>query len=124
MAKQVFRLDLNPFRVNNISRKMAIAALKDKEYYDGLLKDITASRNYFIEEMNKISGVTAFESDANFVFIHFKEIDTQSLKDYLQENGYLVRLWTEGSNLAMRVTLDRIEVMEKVVSLIKEFIKK
>ena len=74
--------------------------------------------------MNKISGVTAFESDANFVFIHFKEIDTQSLKDYLQENGYLVRLWTEGSNLAMRVTLDRIEVMEKVVSLIKEFIKK
>ncbi len=125
MAKQVFRLDVNPFRVNNISRKMAIAALRDDQYYKGLLKDITESRNFFINEMNSIPGVKAFDSAANFVFIHFSEnTDVQALKDYLAQNGYLVRLWTEGSRLAMRVTLDRKETMEKVVALMKEFLAK
>ena len=125
MAKQVFRLDVNPFRVNNISRKMAVAALRDEKYYKGLLKDITESRNFFITEMNSISGVKAFDSAANFVFIHFSEnTDVQALKDYLAQNGYLVRLWTEGSRLAMRVTLDRKETMEKVVALMKEFLEK
>lgn len=125
MAKQVFRLDVNPFRVNNISRKMAIAALRDDKYYKGLLKDITESRNFFINEMNSISGVKAFDSAANFVFIHFSEnTDVQALKDNLAQNGYLVRLWTEGSRLAMRVTLDRKETMEKVVALMKEFLAK
>ena len=125
MAKQVFRLDVNPFRVNNISRKMAVAALRDEKYYKGLLKDITESRNFFINEMNSISGVKAFDSAANFVFIHFSEnTDVQALKDYLAQNGYLVRLWTEGSRLAMRVTLDRKETMEKVVALMKEFLEK
>lgn len=125
MAKQVFRLDVNPFRVNNISRKMAIAALRDDKYYKGLLKDITESRNFFINELNSIPGVKAFDSAANFVFIHFSEnTDVQALKDYLAQNGYLVRLWTEGSRLAMRVTLDRKETMEKVVALMKEFLEK
>ena len=125
MAKQVFRLDVNPFRVNNISRKMAVAALRDEKYYKGLLKDITESRNFFITEMNSIPGVKAFDSAANFVFIHFSEnTDVQALKDYLAQNGYLVRLWTEGSRLAMRVTLDRKETMEKVVALMKEFLEK
>lgn len=125
MAKQVFRLDVNPFRVNNISRKMAVAALRDEKYYKGLLKDITESRNFFINEMNSIPGIKAFDSAANFVFIHFSEnTDVQALKDYLAQNGYLVRLWTEGSRLAMRVTLDRKETMEKVVALMKEFLEK
>lgn len=125
MAKQVFRLDVNPFRVNNISRKMAVAALRDEKYYKELLKDITESRNFFINEMNNIPGVKAFDSAANFVFIHFSEnTDVQALKDYLAQNGYLVRLWTEGSRLAMRVTLDRKETMEKVVALMKEFLEK
>lgn len=125
MAKQVFRLDVNPFRVNNISRKMAVAALRDEKYYKGLLKDITESRNFFINEMNSIPDVKAFDSAANFVFIHFSEnTDVQALKDYLAQNGYLVRLWTEGSRLAMRVTLDRKETMEKVVALMKEFLEK
>lgn len=125
MAKQVFRLDVNPFRVNNISRKMAVAALRDEKYYKGLLKDITESRNFFITEMNSIPGVKAFDSAANFVFIHFSEnTDVQALKDYLAQNGYLVRLWTEGSRHAMRVTLDRKETMEKVAALMKEFLEK
>ena len=48
MAKQVFKLDLNPFRVSNLGRKAAIAALKDKPYYAKLSKTISSVRQNFI----------------------------------------------------------------------------
>lgn len=124
IAKQVFRLDLNPFRVNNIGRKAAIAALKDDDYYENLAKEISTIRKDFIQNINKISGIKAFDSYANFIFIHFDKIDVQKLKDYLAKNGILVRLWTEGSNLSMRITIAPKETMNKVLELIKDFCNK
>ncbi len=124
MAKQVFKLDLNPFRVSNIGRKVAIVALNDKTYYRSLSKTVAEVRSWFIQEINKIKGIKAFESAANFIFIHFDGIDVQSLKDYLAENGYLVRLWTESGNLSMRITVAPKPDMEKVLGLIKQFVEK
>lgn len=123
MAKQVFKLDLNPFRVSNIGRKVAIAALKDRKYYNDLTKSIITLKNDFINKINKLKGVKAFDSAANFIFVHFDGIDVQSLKDYLAENGYLVRLWTEAGRLSMRITVAPKQDMDKVLSLIKEFIE-
>ena len=132
MAKQVFKLDLNPFRVSNIGRKVCIAALRDKTYYSALTKTIIKFKDDFIAEINKIKGIKAYKSAANFIFIRFnegltdkdKEIDVQSLKDYLSENGYLTRLWTEGSHLSMRITVAPKPDMDKVLNLIKEFVNK
>ena len=123
IAKQVFRLDVNPFRVSNISRKMAVAALRDKGYYDELYQKITESRAFFVQAMNEIEGVKAFESASNFVFVHFDDVDVQALKDFLARNGFLVRLWTEGKELAMRVTLDTKETMSKVAHLVRDFMQ-
>ena len=124
MARQVFKLDLNPFRVSNIGRKVAIAALEDKKYYNELTKTIIQLKADFISEINKIKGVKAFDSAANFIFIHFDGIDVQALKDYLADNGYLVRLWTEAGRLSMRITVAPKADMDKVLGLIKEFIEK
>ena len=132
MAKQVFKLDLNPFRVSNIGRKVCIAALQDKAYYSNLTKTIIKLKDDFISEINKIKGIKAYKSAANFIFIRFnenlgendKEIDVQALKDYLAENGYLTRLWTEGSHLSMRITVAPQSDMDKVLGLIKEFVSK
>ena len=125
MAKQVFKLDLNPFRVSNLGRKAAVAALQDKAYYDNLTKTTAQIRDNFIAQMNTLANVKAFKSAANFVFIHFdNSIDTQKLKDYLAQNGILVRLWTENGQLAMRVTVAPKEWMDKAFNLIKEFLGK
>lgn len=121
MAKQVFKLDLNPFRVSNLGRKAAIAALKDKPYYAKLSKTISSVRQNFIDEINKVNGIKAFKSAANFIFIHFDGIDVQKLKDYLAENGILVRLWTEGGQLSMRITVAPKEEMDKTLGLIVAF---
>ena len=125
MAKQVFKLDLNPFRVSNLGRKAAVAALQDKVYYTNLTKTISEVRDNFISQMNTLEHVKAFKSAANFVFIHFdNSIDTQKLKDHLAQNGILVRLWTENGQLAMRVTVAQKEWMDKAFDLIKEFLGK
>ena len=124
MAKQVFKLDLNPFRVSNIGRKVCIAALQDKKYYDNLTKTIIQVKKDFIAEINKIEGVKAFNSAANFIMIRFDGIDVQALKDYIQSKGILVRLWTEGSRLSMRITVGPQKDMDKVLGLIKEFVAK
>ncbi|MBQ2207092.1 MAG: histidinol-phosphate aminotransferase, partial [Treponema sp.] len=114
-----------PFRVSNLGRKAAVAALQDKAYYDNLTKTTAQIRDNFIAQMNTLANVKAFKSAANFVFIHFdNSIDTQKLKDYLALNGILVRLWTENGQLAMRVTVAPKEWMDKAFNLIKEFLGK
>ena len=118
--------------MSNIGRKVCIAALQDKAYYSNLTKTIIKLKDDFISEINKIKGIKAYKSAANFIFIRFnenmkdddKEIDVQALKDYLAENGYLTRLWTEGSHLSMRITVAPQPDMDKVLGLIKEFVEK
>ena len=124
MAKQVFKLDLNPFRVSNIGRKVCIAALQDKKYYSNLTKTIIQVKKNFINEMNKIKGVKAYNSAANFIMIRFDNIDVQGLKDYIQSKGILVRLWTEGSRLSMRITVGPQEMMDNLLAIIRDFISK
>ena len=97
-----------------------------------MTKTIIKLKDDFIAEINKIKGIKAYKSAANFIFIRFnehntdkdKEIDVQSLKDFLSENGYLTRLWTEGSHLSMRITVAPKPDMDKVLNLIKEFVNK
>lgn len=125
MAKQVFSLDLNPFRVCNISRKLCVKALEDGTYYKNLTKRIGAIRKDFIDKLNSIPGIKAYNSSANFVYIRFdnKLINVTSLKGYLNENKILVRMWTEKDRLSMRITLAPEETMERIISLITQFCK-
>ncbi len=120
MAKQVFKLDLNPFRINNLSRKMAVAALRDTKYYDDLKDKLSKSRDWFTGEVGKIEGVTSFHSCANFVFMHFVGYDVQKIKEYMGKSGILVRMWSENGHLSMRITVAEKPEMEKALKLLKE----
>lgn len=124
MAKQVFKLDTNPFRICNISRKLCLAALEDDDYYKKLAGDLISVRDDFCSKLNAVKGVKAFRTYANFVYIRFAGIDVQGLKDLLEREGYLVRLWTETARLSMRITLAPKEIMDKVAAIIKDFCNK
>uniref|UniRef100_UPI00280B35FE hypothetical protein n=1 Tax=uncultured Treponema sp. TaxID=162155 RepID=UPI00280B35FE len=90
-----------------------------------LTKEIISLKDSFISKINKIKGIKAFDSAANFIFIHFDDsIDVQALKDSLAENGYLVRLWTEGGHLSMRITVAPKADMDRVLELIRNFCEK
>jgi histidinol-phosphate/aromatic aminotransferase/cobyric acid decarboxylase-like protein len=119
-AKVMFGLDLPLFRSSIISRNMAIAALRDTAYYQKLKEEIVTTRAWFTNELNKIPGVKAFKSHANFIFIDFDGYDAQKIKDFMQAKGILVRLFAYNKRTAMRITMAPRDIMDTALSLFIE----
>ena len=103
---------------------MAIAALSDRPYYDNLKKEIIEVREWFFEKIKGISGVKPYKSYSNFIFLHLDGYDVQKMKDWMEKNGILVRLFVDNSRLAMRITIGPREIMERALSLFGEACKK
>jgi histidinol-phosphate aminotransferase len=123
-AKNILGLDLPLFRASVVSRNMAIAALQDKDYYENLKKEVIKIREWFIQELNKISGVKPYKSYSNFIFIHLDGYDVQKIKNWMEENGIIVRLFIDKDKLAIRITVAPHNIMEQTLSLFSEACKK
>ena len=121
--KHIFGLDLPLFRSSIISRNMAIAALKDKTYYDNLKKETIEVREWFFSKLKEIDGVLPYKSYSNFIFLHMDGYDVQKMKDWMDKNGILVRLFVDNSRLAMRITIGPRDIMEKALALFGEACK-
>ena len=121
--RHIFGLDLPLFRVNPVSRKMAVAALSDKAYYENITKKICSIREWFVEALNQIPQITAFRSCANFIAARLDGIRTQELKEYLAKEGILIRLFQDGDAMLARITISDRATMEKALALIKGFVE-
>jgi len=119
-AKSVLGLDLPLFRASVVSRNMAIAALRDTAYYEGVKRELMETREWFIREISRISGVKPYKSWSNFVFIHLDGYDVQKMKDWMEVNGIIVRLFVDKEKLAMRITIAPRDIMERALSLFGE----
>lgn len=113
--RQTIGLDLPLFRSCGISRKIAIAAIEDVEYYKKMKEESLKVRDWFSEELNKIKGVTAFKSVSNFVFIKIDDADANTVRAFMEENGILIRLFTDKDALRLRITIAPKEIMERVL---------
>ena len=121
--KSIFGLDLPLFRVSIISRNMAIAALQDKTYYDKMKKEIVDVREWFFNKLKSMPGVRPYKSYSNFIFLHLDDYDVQKMKDWMETNGIIIRLFMENSRLAMRITVGPRDIMEKALALFGEACK-
>lgn len=113
--RRTIGLDLPLFRASGICRRIAKAAIEDKEYYDSLRKKTKEVREWFIDELNKINGVTAYKSGSNFVFVKLLEADADIVRAFMEENGILIRLFTDKDALRLRITIGPKDLMERVV---------
>lgn len=118
--RRTIGLDLPLFRVCGVSRKIAKAALEDKEYYESMRKKTIDTREWFIEEVNKINGVNAFKSGSNFVFIKLKSADADTVRAFMEENNILIRLFTDKNTLRLRITIGPRNIMERVIFQLKK----
>lgn len=112
-------LDLPLFRACGISRRIAIAAVKDREYYQKMKEESNAVRAWFSDELNKIPGVKAYKSESNFVFIKLDNADADKVRAYMEENGLLIRLFTDKDALRLRITIGPKDIMERVLYQLK-----
>lgn len=113
--RRTIGLDLPLFRASGISRKIAIAALEDKAYYDEMKNKTVEVRQWFIDELNKMEGVKAYQSASNYVFVHLQSADPERVRAYMEENNILIRLFVEKDNLRLRITIGPKDIMERVL---------
>ncbi len=117
--RRTIGLDLPLFRECGISRKLAVAALEDREYYDKMKAESIEIREWLIQELAKIPGVKPFQSASNFVFIHLYHADAEKVRAYMEENNILIRLFTDSDTLRLRITIGPKDLMERVVYQLK-----
>lgn len=117
--RRTIGLDLPLFRASGISRKIAVAAVEDKAYYDKMREESNEIRDWFMDELNRIPDVKAFQSDSNFVFIKLLNADADKVRAYMEENGILIRLFTDKDALRLRINVAPKDVMERVLFQLK-----
>ncbi len=76
-----------PFSVNLLAQKAALAALEDKDFLRRSVEVVRRGRRYITEELRKM-GVRAFNSHANFVLFRTERRD---LVEELAKRGIIVR---------------------------------
>lgn len=121
--RRTIGLDLPLFRASGISRKIAIAAIKDTVYYQKVKNETNKVRDWFIQELNKMKDVKAFKSESNYVFIKLLCADADKIKAYMEENGILVRLFRDNDALRIRITIAPKDIMERVLYQLKRALK-
>lgn len=117
--RRTIGLDLPLFRVCGISRRIALAAIEDKLYYDRMKNETIEVRDWFIDELNKIDNVRAYKSDSNFVFIHLESVDADKVRAFMEENNILIRLFMDKNKLKLRITVAPRDIMERVLFQLK-----
>ena len=111
-AMHALWLDLPLYRLPSIARRLAIAALEDTEYYDKIGKEAIEVREWFWGELGKIEGVQPFRSDSNFIYIALRGYDVEGIKEFMQKNGYLIRIFTSHDEQHLRITIAPREIMD------------
>lgn len=122
-VKHIFGLDLPLFRECSISRKMAVAAMEDKGYYEEMNDKLNESKSSFSDELNRISGVRVFQSASNFVAVKIENADLRKVQEVLKKEGILIRLFEDEKELVARIAIADKKTMDKTVGIIKEYIK-
>lgn len=117
--RRTIGLDLPLFRASGISRKIAIAAVNDTDYYQEMKRKTNEIREWFIDELNSLKDVKAFRSESNYVFIKLLHADADKIRAYMEENGILIRLFRDKDALRLRITIGPKDIMERVLYQLK-----
>lgn len=122
-AMHALWLDLPLHKLPHITKRMAIAAMNDKEYYEEITREAIEVREWFWGELRKIQGVKPYKSDANFLYIALDDVDVQSIQTCMEQDGYLIRIFDGHEKQHLRITIAQREVMEDCLNKLKRAIE-
>ncbi|WP_165210572.1 histidinol-phosphate transaminase [Streptococcus tangpeifui] len=113
---------LNPYAVDSIAEKLALAAVDDWDYYSNNCQKIMETRDWFTKELAAI-GFEVLPSSANFVLVK-PTLAAQELFQYLQTKNIYVRYFPKVERIKeyLRISIGRQEEMEKVIMIIQEVV--
>jgi histidinol-phosphate aminotransferase len=121
LAKTLSKKYLMPYAVPNVVLRAGAKILDRQTMISGIVEKIKQERDDTIKSLNKIEGVTAFQSDTNFVLLNTDKPYEKVYKSLL-EKGVIIRKIGEvsGFNNCLRVTVAPRDIMETFLNVLKE----
>lgn len=120
--KRIKKLSNRYLGYNRISEKIAIAAMDSLEYYNEIAEKMTADRELYFTELNKVKSIKAYKSDANFVLVKIPKESMNQLKEFLLEKGLVIKFMNEKIvNSHLRISLGTQEQNRRVIDAITQF---
>jgi histidinol-phosphate aminotransferase len=80
-----------PHNVNLLAQKAATVALEDKAYMEAKVKEIKRLREKLFLDLEQISGIKVYPSQANFLLFTFMNKDAEKVVFSLEKKGIIVR---------------------------------
>lgn len=114
----------NSYPIDRLALVGANAAMKDRTYFEETTKKIIATRSWVTEQLQAL-GFDVLPSATNFVFATHPTFAAETLYETLRERKILIRYFaTEPIDNYVRITIGTDDEVEKLISNIKEIIKK
>lgn len=114
---------VNPYNVDLIAEKLALAAVESWDYYEDTCQKIMVTRDWFAKEL-RFLDFKILESKTNFVLAECPDNGVTLLFDYLQAKNIYVRYFPKVERIKnhLRISIGRQDEMEEVLKAIKEFL--
>jgi len=110
----IIKNSFNSYTIDYIAQNAAIAAVKDRKYFDNNIAKIIKTRSTVSKKLKDL-GHSVLDSDANFLFIKHKSVSGYEVYSRLKQQKILVRHF--GSNAQttpyVRVTIGTDADMDK-----------
>jgi histidinol-phosphate aminotransferase len=105
---------------NQLTEKIALAALSDSGYYERITQYMREDKRAYIEELDKLEGFKAFESDANFMLVRFPVEFKKELQEGLKQRGVIVKFLDDpGVTDCIRITIGTRDQNSQVIEAFK-----
>ncbi|MCL2642007.1 MAG: histidinol-phosphate aminotransferase family protein [Candidatus Bathyarchaeota archaeon] len=113
-----------PWSINGLAGSVTLAAFSDHEFIENTKRTIAQERVKFAKQLNEISGLQVFPSDANFLLVKItsRNITSTKIKEELAKMGMLIRdccTFVGLDNTYFRVTVRSDKDNQKLVDAVK-----
>ena len=113
----------NPYSVDMLAEKLAVAAVEDSAYYKEITQKICTTRDWFSKNITNF-GFSTLVSKTNFVLLTHPNLNMNELYHYLETKDVFVRYFPkiERLNHYLRVSIGTQVEMEKVSQLLQDYV--
>ncbi len=112
-----------PYNINMAANAAALASLEDLDERMDKVRLLIAERERVFAELQTISGLSPFPSEANFILMHVRDGRAKELKLALEQQGVLIRYYSKpGLNDCIRISIGTPAQNDRVLAALRELV--
>ncbi|MDP2247984.1 MAG: histidinol-phosphate transaminase [Nitrosomonadales bacterium] len=110
----------NSYPVDSLASAGAVAAMEDREYFEGTCQKVIATRERLVLAMQEM-GFEVLPSGANFIFAKHPNRDGNELTALLRERNIIIRHFKKPTRVApyLRITIGTEEQNQQLIDALK-----